>query len=89
MSPQSPGPAKDHALSGLESAFRIPYSLHMSTKELAMETIKGLPENASWHEIEERIHFLAAIENSREEVRRGEVVPHDEVRNLLNGWLSE
>lgn len=54
-----------------------------------METIKGLPENASWHEIEERIHFIAAIENAREEVRRGDIVPHDEVRNLLDGWLSE
>lgn len=54
-----------------------------------METIKGLPENTSWHEIEERIHFLAAIEKSREEVRRGEVVPHEEVRNLLDGWLTE
>lgn len=61
----------------------------MSTKELAMETIKGLPENTSWHEIEERIHFLAAIEKSREEVRRGEFVPHEEVRNLLDGWLTE
>ncbi len=61
----------------------------MSTKELAMETIKGLPENTSWQEIEERIHFLAAIEKSREEVRRGEVVPHEEVRNLLDGWLTK
>lgn len=61
----------------------------MSTKELAMETIKDLPDNASWQEIEERIHFLAAIEKSREEVRRGEVTPHDEVSNLLKKWLSE
>lgn len=61
----------------------------MSTKELAMETIKDLPEDTSWQEIEERIHFLAAIEKSREEVRRGEIVPHEEVRNLLNGWLTE
>ena len=61
----------------------------MSTKELAMETIRDLPEGATWHEIEERIHFLAAIEKAREEVRRGEVVPHEEVRNLLSGWLSK
>lgn len=61
----------------------------MSTKEFAMETIKDLPENASWQEIEARIHFLAAIEKSREEVRSGDVVPHEEVRNLLNGWLTE
>lgn len=61
----------------------------MSTKELAMETIKDLPENASWQEIEERIHFLAAIEKARAEVRRGEVTPHEDVRNLLEKWLSE
>ncbi|NQX01524.1 hypothetical protein HQ447_12760 [bacterium] len=54
-----------------------------------METIKDLPEDATWHEIEERIHFLAAIEKARGEVRRGEVVPHDEVGSLLNGWLSK
>ena len=61
----------------------------MSTKELAMETIKELSEDTSWQEIEERIHFLAAIEKSREGVRRGEVVPHEDVRTLLNGWLTE
>ncbi len=54
-----------------------------------METIRELPEDASWQEIEERIHFLSAIEKARGEVRRGEVIPHDEVRNLLNGWISK
>jgi hypothetical protein len=61
----------------------------MSKKEIAMETIKGLSENASWQEIEERIHFIAAIEKSREEVRSGAVVLHEDVRNLLHGWLTE
>jgi hypothetical protein len=61
----------------------------MSTKEIAMETIRNLPDGASWQEIEERIHFLAAIEKSRGEVRRGEVIPHEEVRILLKGWLAE
>jgi predicted transcriptional regulator len=54
-----------------------------------METIKDLPENASWQEIEARIHFFAAIEKSREEVRSGHVVPHEEVHNLLHGWFTE
>jgi predicted transcriptional regulator len=61
----------------------------MSTKELAMETIRDLPEDASWQEIDERIHFLAAIKKAREEVRRGAVVLHDEVRNLLDEWLAK
>ncbi len=60
----------------------------MSTKELAMETIRGLPEDASWEQIEERIHFLAAIEAAREEVKTGKVVPHAEVSDLLQSWIS-
>ncbi len=63
--------------------------MSMSTKELAMETIRELPEGASWQEIEERIRFLAAIERGRAEVRRGEVVPHEEVRDLLQAWTTE
>jgi len=61
----------------------------MSTKELAMETIRALPEDTSWQEIEERIRFLAAIERGRAEVRRGEVIPHEEVRDLLQAWITE
>lgn len=60
----------------------------MSTKELAMETIRGLPEDASWDQIEERIHFLAAIEAAREEVKTGKVVPHAEVSDLFASWIS-
>ncbi len=60
----------------------------MSTKELALETIQQLPEDASWQDIEDRIHFLAAIEKARGEVRNGEVVPHEEVRDLLRGWTT-
>jgi predicted transcriptional regulator len=60
----------------------------MSTKERVLETIRELPENATWREIEDRIHFLAAIDKARDEVRNGEVVPHEEVRNLLGQWTS-
>ena len=58
----------------------------MSTKELAMETIRDLPEDVSWQEIEERIRFLAAVEKGRDEVRRGEVVPHEDVRDLCRDF---
>ena len=54
-----------------------------------METIKVLPDDASWQEIEKRIQFLAGIEQAREEIRRDEFVPHHDVRNQLDGWLGE
>lgn len=44
----------------------------MSTKELAMETIKGLPDDATWREIEARIRLLAEVNAGCEELLRGE-----------------
>jgi len=61
----------------------------MSTKQLALECIRDLPDDASWRQIEERIHFMAAVETARQEAARGEVTPHEEVQNLLSGWLSK
>jgi hypothetical protein len=52
----------------------------MSTKELALQTIQELPDIASW---EERIHFLAAIEGGREEIRLGKVIPQKKVKENL------
>ena len=64
------------------------YTNPMSTKERALNTIQELPDDASFNEIEERIRFLAAIEKGREDVRAGNVVPHEEVRDLLKEWTT-
>ena len=61
----------------------------MSTKELALDTIRDLPDDASWQDVEERIRFVAGIEKSRDEVRQGRVVPHEKVRAGLVEWISE
>ena len=61
----------------------------MSTKELALDTIQGLPEDASWQDTEERIRFVAATERARREIREGKVVPQEEVRALSEEWISE
>ena len=61
----------------------------MSPKELAHDTIRDLPEDASWQNVEERIRFVAGIEKSRDEVGRGRMVPHEKVRALLDEWISE
>ena len=50
-----------------------------------METIKGLPENASWQEIEARIHLLAEVNLGYEQLQRGEgttVTTESEFLNL-------
>ncbi len=60
----------------------------MSTKEKAIEALRDLPKDASWTEIEERIHFLAAVEKGRQEVREGKTVAHEEVKDALAGWIT-
>lgn len=56
----------------------------MSTKELVMETIKGLPDNASWREIEARIRLLAEVNMGCEELQRGEGTPVTSQSEFLN-----
>ncbi|MCX8496189.1 MAG: hypothetical protein ORN51_08415 [Akkermansiaceae bacterium] len=60
----------------------------MPIKELAMETIKDLPENASWQEIEVRIHLLAEVNMGYEQLQRGEgtaITTESELLNLARG----
>lgn len=59
----------------------------MIVKELALESIRELPETVSWEEIEERIHFLAGIERGRKEILEGKIVPHQEVKESLKEWI--
>ena len=59
----------------------------MNTKELAIKTIQELPESASWADIEERILFLAAIDQGLADIKSGKVVPHEEVKESLKEWL--
>jgi predicted transcriptional regulator len=61
----------------------------MSDKELALDSIRRLPEDAGLDAIAGRLEFLAAIRKGLEEIDRGETVPHEEVKRQLASWLSK
>ena len=65
------------------------YNYQMKSKEIAIKTIQELPDSATWADIEERIHFLAAIDKGLEDIKSGKVVPHEEVKESLKEWLSK
>lgn len=56
----------------------------MSTKEIAMETIKDLPEDATWQEIEARIHLIAEVNLGSEQLQRGEGIAITSESEFLN-----
>jgi predicted transcriptional regulator len=60
----------------------------MTQKELVLDVISELPDEASLDEIGQRIEFMAAIQKGIDQVDRGEGIPHDEVKRQLATWLA-
>jgi predicted transcriptional regulator len=61
----------------------------MSDKQLALDSIGRLPEDASLEVIAERLDFLAALRKGLDQIERGETIPHNEVKRQLATWLSK
>ena len=61
----------------------------MSDKQLALESIQRLPDDASLDAIAERLEFLAAIRKGLSQIERGETVSHEEVKRQLATWLTK
>jgi len=60
----------------------------VSIKEIAMEVIKRLPEDATWDDIQERINFVVGVRKALRELDEGKGIPHDKVREEFAEWLS-
>jgi hypothetical protein len=63
-------------------------SFHMSSREMVIDLVTKLPEDASLAEIAREIELLAGIQRAREQARRGEGVPAEEARKLVEAWTS-
>jgi predicted transcriptional regulator len=61
----------------------------MSDKELVLEAIQDLPDDASIDQIADRVDFMAAIQKGMADIDRGDTVPHEEVKQQLAAWLTE
>lgn len=61
----------------------------MSDKQLVVELLNRLPEDAKLQNIGKEIEFLAAIREGEEQADRGEVVPHEQVKREFASWISK
>jgi predicted transcriptional regulator len=61
----------------------------MSDKQLVVELLNRLPEDAKLQDIGKEIEFLAAIREGEEQADRGEVVPHEQVKREFASWISK
>ncbi len=60
----------------------------MSAKQLALNVVNRLPEEATMHELTEEL-YAAAIREGLEQLDRGQAVPHDEVKRQFDSWFIE
>ena len=61
----------------------------MTTKEIAIQTIQGLPDDATWEEIQERIRFVAGVRGGLRELDEGKGIPHAQVTEAFAEWLTD
>ena len=61
----------------------------MNDKEVAIETVRQMPEAVTLEQISEEIAILAAIRRGEDAADAGRVTPHEEVRKKLSSWISK
>jgi predicted transcriptional regulator len=59
-----------------------------SVKDEAHKFIDGLPDDATWEDIEYEIYVRNRIDRGLEEDERGEGIPHEEVMRRMAKWLD-
>ena len=59
-----------------------------TAKQELVELLERLPDDAPMDTLLAEMHFKAMVLRGLEEVRRGEVISHEEVKSRLNKWLE-
>ena len=61
----------------------------MNDRDLALSTIQRLPEEATLEDVTDEIALLAALREGIRQANEGKTKPHDEVKALMNSWLTQ
>ncbi|MSR64604.1 MAG: hypothetical protein EXS18_02355 [Verrucomicrobiae bacterium] len=61
----------------------------MSNRELVIDLVNRLPEDASLHDIAREIEFVAAVREGFDSFEREGGVSPEEAKKKLSSWLSK
>ncbi len=61
----------------------------MSNREIVMDLLAKLPEDAPLEEIAREIEFLAGVRTAREQAHRREGIPAEDARKLVDTWAGQ
>ncbi len=60
----------------------------MTTKEKVIQAVQGLPADASYEDVMDRVLFLAKVERGLAQADAGQTIPHEEVKQKMKRWLK-
>jgi predicted transcriptional regulator len=60
----------------------------MTVKEIALETILQVPDDATWDDIQERVNFVAGVRKGLRELDEGKGISHQKVKEDFADWLT-
>jgi predicted transcriptional regulator len=60
-----------------------------TAKQMVLEAVHRLPEEASFHDIAEEVAFLAALREGEEDVKQGRIISNEEMKRRLDSWLTK
>jgi predicted transcriptional regulator len=58
----------------------------MSSKEIAIDVIRRLPDESTLTDIAQELEFVAGIRDGAVELDRGEHLTADDLRKKISGW---
>ena len=61
----------------------------MTAKQIVLETVEQVPEDASFDELTRRLEVVAAIQKGLESLDLGEGKSIDEVEKLVASWTTK
>jgi hypothetical protein len=61
----------------------------MSNRQLVIDLLQKLPEDAPLEEMAREVEFLAGIQTAREQARRAEGMAPDDVLKQVDEWVAE
>lgn len=56
---------------------------------MAIDTIKNMPDGATWEDVKERIEFVTGIRKALNELDEGKGIPHDQVEKESSSWITK
>ena len=61
----------------------------MSDKELVLDAVQKMPQQASLAEILDELALMASVKEGLAQSERGEGVSHEEVVKMLGQWITK